>query len=91
MTTKRRIPKIGEKLSDTEQDLLSRMEQGYQLETDSRGGNPVLRRLKDDDVLRPMSANSSTVKALEERGLIRQAKSKHPLTMVWVLTQKSKK
>jgi hypothetical protein len=27
------------------------MEQGYQLETDSLGGNPVLRRLKDDELV----------------------------------------
>jgi hypothetical protein len=25
------------------------MQHGYQLETDSLGGNPVLRRLKDDE------------------------------------------
>jgi len=34
------------KLKETEQDLLSHIEDGYQLETDSLGGNPVLRRLK---------------------------------------------
>jgi hypothetical protein len=90
MVTKKWTPTIVEKLTDTEHELLSRMEQGYQLETDSLGGNPVLRNLKDDEVLRPMSANSSTVKALEERGLIRQAKSKHPLTIVWTLAQKKK-
>ena len=46
------------------------MENGHQLETDSLGGDPVLRRLKDDEVVRPPSANRNTVKALEERGLI---------------------
>jgi hypothetical protein len=35
------------KLTGTEQDLVSHIQQGYQLETDSLGGNPVLRRLKD--------------------------------------------
>jgi hypothetical protein len=39
-------------------DLLSHMQQGYQLETDSLGGNPVLRRLKDDEEMRPLSATS---------------------------------
>jgi len=90
MPRKRREFELEKKLSDTEQDLLSRLEQGYQLETDSLAGNPVLRNLMDDEVLRPMSANSSTVKALEERGLIRQAKSKHPLTIVWTLAPKKK-
>jgi len=35
------------KLTETEQDLLSQIQGGYQLETDSLGGNPVLRRLKE--------------------------------------------
>jgi len=30
----------------------------YQLETDSLGGNPVLRRLKDNEVLRPADTQS---------------------------------
>jgi hypothetical protein len=33
------------KLSATEQDLLRQIEQGFPLETDSLGNNPVLRRL----------------------------------------------
>jgi hypothetical protein len=37
------------KLTETEQDLLSHIQNGYQLETDSLGGNPVLRRLKDNE------------------------------------------
>lgn len=59
------------------------MRHGYQLETDPLGGDPVLRRVKDDEVVRPESANASTVKALEERGLIRQARSRDPLKLVW--------
>lgn len=58
------------KLTDVEQELLSHMEQGYQLETDSLGGDPLLRSLKDDEVIRPLSANRNTVRALDERGLI---------------------
>jgi hypothetical protein len=50
-------------LTDPELDLLAHMEQGYQLETDSLGGNPVLRRLKDDEVIRPVSLNRNTIKA----------------------------
>jgi hypothetical protein len=61
------------------------MEHGYQLETDSLGGNPVLRRLKDDEVVRPASANRSTVKGLEERGLIVPGKGPEPLTILWRL------
>lgn len=76
------------KLTDSEQDLLTRMEQGYQLETDSLGGNPVLRRLKDDEVLRAADANASTVKALEHHGLIRPEKGRDPLTIAWRLVKK---
>ncbi len=40
-------------LTKTEQDLLSHMEQGYQLETDSLGREPVLRKLKDNETYAP--------------------------------------
>jgi hypothetical protein len=78
------------KLTESEQDLLSQLEQGYQLETDSLGANPVLRRLKDGEVIRPLSANASTVKALEERGLIHPGKGRDPLTIVWCLNKNQK-
>jgi hypothetical protein len=80
-----RLPDVGPELTETQRDLLSQMEQGDQLETDSLGGNLVLRRLKDDEVVRPESASHNTVKALQERGLITQAKSGDPLTIVWRL------
>ena len=47
------IPSV---LSATEQDLVRHVLNGYQLETDSLGGDPLLRRLKDSEVIRPMSA-----------------------------------
>lgn len=75
------------KLTDSEQDLLTHLEQGYQLETDSLGGNPVLRSPKDKEVLRAANANASTVKALEKRGLIRPGKGLDPLTIAWLLTK----
>lgn len=78
------------KLTEVEQDLLDQLEHGYRLETDSLGGKPVLRRAKDNELLRPADANASTVKALEERGLIRRAKGPDPLTIAWHLTKKSK-
>jgi hypothetical protein len=62
---------------------LSHMEDGYQLETDSLGGNPILRRLKDSEEIRPQSANRNTIKAMEERGLIIPGKGDDPLTLVW--------
>jgi hypothetical protein len=71
------------KLTDPERDLLADMESGYQLETDSLGGNPVLRHLKDGEVVRPVSVNRSTIKAMQERGLIRPAKGPDQLTVVW--------
>lgn len=78
------------KLTEGEQDLLYHLEQGYQLETDSLGGNPVLRQLEDDEVIRPMSANASSVKALQQRGRIRATKGRDPLTIVWRLGKKQK-
>jgi hypothetical protein len=80
---KRRAPKVLPKLTETEQDLLWHLEHGYQLETDSLSGDPVLRSLKGNEVLRAVSANRSTVEALAERGLIAQAKSRDPLKIVW--------
>ncbi len=76
-------------LTEGEHDLLSHMESGYQLETDSLGGNPVLRRLKDNEVMRPTSANRNTVKALEDRGLIVQGKDFDALKIVWRVKRKS--
>ena len=85
---KKKTADIPPKLTEGEQDLLSQLEHGYQLETDSLGGNPVLRRLKDDEVIRPMSANARSVKALQERGLIHAVKAPDPLTIVWRLSKK---
>ena len=84
---KKKTASFTRKLTESEQDLLSQLEQGYQLETDSLGANPVLLRLKDGEVIRPLSANASTVKALEERGLIHPGKGRDPLTIVWRLKE----
>ena len=85
---KRKAAKLLQKLTETEQDLLSHMQQGYQLETDSLGGNPVLRHLKDNQEIRALSANRNTIKALEERGLISPGKGRDPLTIMWRLKKK---
>jgi len=66
------------------------MQEGYQLETGSLGGNPVLRHLKDNEEMRPLSANRNTIKALEQRGLISPRKGHEPLTIVWRLKNKIK-
>jgi hypothetical protein len=87
---KKKAASVGPKLTDTEQDLLSHMQQGYELETDLLGGNPVLRHLKDNEQIRPLSANRNTVKALEQRGLISPGKGRDPLTIVWRLKKKAK-
>jgi hypothetical protein len=76
------------KLTEAEQDLLSHIEDGYQLETDSLGGSPVLRRLKDNVEIRALSANRNTIKAMEKRGLITPGKGRHPLTIGWRLKKK---
>jgi hypothetical protein len=85
---KKRARSIPPKLTEAELDLLTHMEKGFQLETDSLGGNPILRHLKDDDVIRPLSVNRNTIKALEERGLIHSGKGRDPLTMVWHTNKK---
>ena len=82
---KKKVNTVLPKLTDSERDLLSRLEEGYHLETDSLGNDPVLRRLKDNEVLRPADANASTVKALRQRGLIRPGKGHDPLTTTWHL------
>ena len=79
---------VSPKLTEGEQDLLSHIQDGYQLETDSLGGNPVLRRLKDNEEIRPLSANRNTIKAMERRGLISPGKGRDPLTIVWHLRKK---
>jgi hypothetical protein len=87
---KKNTASVVPKLTETEQDLLSHMQQDYELETDSLGGNPVLRRLKDNEEIRPLSANRNTVKALEQRGLISPGEGRDPLTIVWHLKKKTK-
>jgi hypothetical protein len=80
---KKKAADLHPKLTETEQDLLSHIQHGYQLETDSLGSNPVLRRLKDNEEMRPLSASRNTIKALEQRGLISAGKGRDPLTIVW--------
>ena len=63
---KKRNPEPLAKLTETEQDLLWHLEHGYQLETDSLGGDPVFRRLKDDEIVRAASVNRTTVEGLAE-------------------------
>ena len=87
---KKKTTSAPSKLTEAEQDLIAHLERGYQLEIDSLGGNPVLRKLKENEVLRPAGANASTVKVLEERGVIRRAKGHDPLTIAWHLTKKGK-
>jgi hypothetical protein len=86
---KKKSVAVHPKLTDAEQDLISHMESGYQLETDSLGGDPILRRLKDDEVVRPASANRSTVEALQNRRLIVSGRSLNPLRIVWRMKKKS--
>jgi hypothetical protein len=85
---KKKVANVPPKLTEVEQDLLSHIQDGYQLETDSLGSNPVLRRSKDNQEIRPLSANRNTIKALEQRGLVSPGKGRDPLTIVWRLKQK---
>jgi hypothetical protein len=85
---KKKVASLLPKLTEAEEDLLSHMQEGYQLETDSLGGNPVLRQLKDNEEIRPLSANGNTIKAMERRGLISPGKGRDPLTIAWRLKKK---
>jgi len=87
---KKKATRAVSKLTEVEQDLLAQLQHGYRLATDSLGGNPVLSRAEDNELLRPADANASTVKALEERGLIRRGSGPDPLTIAWHLTKKAK-
>lgn len=87
---KKKAVRATPELTGSEQDLLSNMAKGYQLETDSLGGNLVLRRLKDDEAVRLADANASTIKSLEKQGLIRPDKGSAPLTIVWRLSRGGK-
>jgi len=85
---KKKAGSLPPKLTEAERDLLSHIQDGYQLETNSLGGDPVLRRLKDNEVIRPLSANRSTIEAMERRGLIAPGKGRDPLTILWRLKKK---
>jgi hypothetical protein len=85
---KKKAASVSPKLTEGEQDLVSHIQDGYQLETNSLGSDPILRRLKDNEVIRPLSANRNTIKALEERGLISPGKGRDPLTIMWRLKKK---
>ena len=69
-SAKKSVPTILPKLTPTESHLLWLMEHGYGLETNVEGG-PMLRNRSTNQVIRHTSANMNTVKALEERELIR--------------------
>jgi hypothetical protein len=73
--------KLPTKLTGTEEDLLWHLNHGYQVESSSVGGGLLLRRLKDDAVVRTASANRSTIRALEQRGLV--SASVDALTTIW--------
>ena len=87
---KKKAANLPPKLTEAEQDLLSHIQDGYELETDSLGGNPVLRRLKDNEEIRPLSANRNTIKGIERRGLITPGTGRDLLTIVWRLKKKIK-
>ncbi len=77
-------------LTETEQDLLSHIADGYRLQTDSLGSNPVLRNLKNNEEIRRLSANRNTIKALEQRGLISPGKRPRPAHYRVVVEKESK-
>jgi len=83
MPRRKLIAKAPPKLSKIEEDLLTHLTHGYQLETDPFGSSLLLRNLKDGSVVRTAAANQNTIKALEERGLIKATPGKDKLTTIW--------
>jgi hypothetical protein len=81
--TRVRQRKATAELTEIEANLLSEMENGFDLENNPLEGGLLLRKAKGNQTLRPASVNLNTVKALEERGLIQAVKSRAPLTTVW--------
>ena len=90
-SSKETVNAVPSDLTEIEQDLLSHLRDGYQLETDSLGGNPVLRKPRNGEAIRPVSATRSTVKLLEQRGLIAPGKSDDPLRIRWRLIKEGAK
>jgi hypothetical protein len=83
MATKKKASKLPAKLSKTEENVLAHLTHGYQLEVTGAEGAPVLRRIKDNEIVRPAGVNRSTIRALEERGLICAAEGEDKLTTIW--------
>jgi hypothetical protein len=83
-----RQTKTPAELTEIEANLLSEMQNRFHLENNPLEGGLVLRRATDNETLRPASVNLNTVKALEQRGLIRAVKSRDPLTTVWRVSKK---
>src|SRR5438874_12119503 len=61
MKAKKGVVKLPPKLTKTQEDLLWHMQHGYQLETGSLQDGPLLRRLKDDKLIRTTSAKLARV------------------------------
>ena len=80
-------PAVPSDLSDSERDLLIHVQDSYELETDSFGGDVLLRRPKDEKAIRPPSATRNTIEALQKRGLIAPAKADDPLRIAWRLNK----
>jgi len=83
MATKKKATTLAAKMSKTEQDLLQHLAHGYQLEVSGAEGAPVLRRLKDNEIVRPAGVSRNTIRALEERGLISAVEGDDKLTTIW--------
>jgi hypothetical protein len=83
MPSKKKTANLPPKLTDTQNDLLWHLTHGYQLETSPAESGPVLRNLKDNAVIRTASANESTIRALEERGLIAPVTGDNELVTIW--------
>jgi hypothetical protein len=77
-------------LSEVELDLLSHLQNGYELETDTLGGDVLLRNSKDNELIRPLSATRNTIKALENRALIMRERGDDPLRITWKLQARAR-
>jgi hypothetical protein len=87
---KKKDATVPAKLTEAEQDLIWHMEHAYQLETDSLGGNPVLRRLKDDEVVRPGVRESQYREGTRRARPDRSGQGCNPLKIEWHLDKPKK-
>jgi hypothetical protein len=84
---KKKAASLVPRLTAAEQELLSHIQDRYQLETDSPGGNPVLRRLKDNEEIRPLLPIAIPSRRWNGADSLRPAKVATRSPILWCLKE----